>query len=142
MKMNDSTMPRWMREHVHEYLSSNGARGHIWNGIPTLLLTTTGRRTGESRLIPLIYGKYEKAYVVVASKGGSPSHPSWYLNLDNQSAVQVQVGEQKFDAKARTSNGEERAQLWEIMCGVFPTYSEYQSKTDREIPVVVLDPID
>lgn len=139
--MSDSTMPRWMREHVHEYLSSNGTRGHIWNGIPTLLLTTTGRRSGESRLIPLIYGKYEQAFVVVASKGGSPTHPSWYLNLDDQPDVQVQVGEAKFDAKARTSSGEERAQLWEMMCGVFPTYSEYQSKTDREIPVVVLDPL-
>ena len=140
--MSDSTMPQWMREHLHEYLSSNGVRGHIWNGIPTLLLGTTGRRSGENRLIPLIYGKYEQSYVVVASKGGSPTHPSWYLNLDNEPAVCVQVGEQKFDAKARTSSGEERAQLWEMMCGVFPTYSEYQSRTEREIPVVVLDPID
>jgi deazaflavin-dependent oxidoreductase (nitroreductase family) len=141
-------LPDWIRDHVRRYLESNGADGHIWDSsarggpgpVPTLLLTTTGRKSGRKLVLPLIYGKTEKGYVVVASKGGAPAHPSWYVNLVEHPEVDVQVGAAKFRARARTVAGGERAALWKQLAEIFPPYDDYQRRTAREIPVVVLEP--
>jgi proline iminopeptidase len=107
--------------------------------VPTLLLTTAGRRSGQPITMPLIYGEVGGKYVVVASKGGAPTHPGWYLNLVAQPAVEVQVRADRFRATARTATGEERARLWQTMAAIYPPYNAYQAKTQREIPVVVLE---
>lgn len=142
-------MPKWMADHVRQYADSGGAEGHMWDStsvggpglLPTLLLTTAGRRSGKTRVMPLIYGESGGGYVIVASKGGAPKHPAWYLNLEALPEVGVQVATERFTAKARTASGEERRRLWEQMVDIYPPYADYQKKTDREIPVVVLDPV-
>ena len=142
-----ANLPKWIGDHLRRYVESDGADGHMWDSapvggpgpIPTLLLTTTGRRSGQSGIMPLIYGKTDKGYVVVASKGGAPQHPGWYLNLVAHPEVEVQVVADRFRAKARTATGEERAELWKKMTVIYPPYNAYQAKTDREIPVVVLE---
>lgn len=127
------------QEHVQRYVQSEGAEGHDWEGASVLILTTTGRRSGEPRSTPLIYGKHGQDHVVVASKGGSEQHPDWYLNLVDQPEATVQVWGERFPARARTATGEERTQLWQLMTKSWPAYDEYQRKTGREIPVVVLE---
>ena len=130
----------WVNEHIQRYVATGGADGHEWRpGVPTLLLTTRGRRSGQLRRTALIYGRAGDAYVVVASQGGAPKHPAWYLNLEADPQVHVQVGAEELDARARTATGEERAGLWTEMAAIWPAYEDYQRKTDREIPVVVLD---
>ncbi|HVR28796.1 MAG TPA: nitroreductase family deazaflavin-dependent oxidoreductase, partial [Thermoanaerobaculia bacterium] len=119
--------------------ATNGADGHIWRGVPTLLLTTTGRRSGEPRLLPLIYGRDGDRYLVVASKGGAVDHPAWYENLVAQPQVEVQVGADRFRARARTANKDERPRLWRAMTRIWPDYDRYQANTRREIPVVVIE---
>lgn len=131
---------RWVARHIRSYEESGGKRGHIWNGVPTLLLTTTGRRTGQRRRTALIYGTDGDAVVVVASKGGSPQDPLWYGNLTADPRVHVQVADREFEARARTATGEERERLWPAMVDIWPAYATYQQRTDREIPVVVLEP--
>jgi deazaflavin-dependent oxidoreductase (nitroreductase family) len=131
---------RWVRDHIRKYVESDGRRGHRWSGADTLLLTTMGRRTGEPRRTPLIYGRDGDRYVIVGSKGGSPKHPLWYLNLVADPQVRIQVGPDKLDAVARTAQGEERERLWAVMREIWPEYDRYQTKTSREIPVVVLEP--
>jgi deazaflavin-dependent oxidoreductase (nitroreductase family) len=128
----------WVKEHIDEYVATGGAQGHIWNGVPTLLLTTTGRRSGEPRRTALIYGRYGKDYVIVASKGGAPKHPLWYLNLQANPRVTVQVEDEVFDAVARDATAEEREEVWPEMAKIWPDYDNYQQKTDRHIPVVIL----
>jgi deazaflavin-dependent oxidoreductase (nitroreductase family) len=131
-------MPLFGQEHVARYRESGGEEGHDWQGTKTLLLTTTGRRSGEPREHALIYGRHGDDYLVVASKGGAPQHPAWYLNLDADPEVEVQVGDERFPATARTATAEEKPELWRIMTAEWPAYDEYQTKTDRDIPVVVL----
>lgn len=131
--------PGWREDHIRRYLETNGEDGHIWNGVPTLLLTTTGRRSGRPHLLPLIYGQEGDRYLVVASRGGAPEHPEWYRNLVKQPEVQVQVGADRFSARARTATAEEKPALWKLMAGIFPAYDEYQARTSREIPVVILE---
>jgi deazaflavin-dependent oxidoreductase (nitroreductase family) len=139
--------PEWISEHVRLYRDSGGAEGHLWDAsaagvpglVPCLLLTTTGRRSGEKRTSPLIYGTAGAAYVVIGSKGGANTQPKWYLNLRANPAVEVQVASERFPARARVATGQERERLWEQMVQVFPPYREYQKKTKREIPVVVLE---
>lgn len=127
-------------EHVKRYVETDGEVGHDWrDGVPTLILTTTGRRSGEARPTPLIYGRHGDAYLVVASKGGAPEPPAWYLNLTDDPDVQVQVKADRFRARARTATAEEKPELWRTMAEIWPAYDEYQGKTDREIPVVVLE---
>jgi proline iminopeptidase len=109
--------------------------------VPTLLLTTTGRKSGRTHVLPLIYGKAPEGYVIVASKGGAPAHPSWYLNLRDHPEVELQVGPEKLKARARTASGDERAALWRQMAAIYPPYDDYQRRTQREIPVVVLEPV-
>jgi deazaflavin-dependent oxidoreductase (nitroreductase family) len=126
------------QEHVDRYRESGGAEGHDWQGTKTLLLTTTGRRSGEQREHALIYGTHGDDYLIVASKGGAPQHPAWYLNLEADPNVELQVGDERFPATARTATPEEKPELWKIMTAEWPAYDEYQTKTDRDIPVVVL----
>lgn len=128
-------------EHVRQYRETDGEVGYIWNGAPTLLLTTTGRRSGEQRTTPLIFGRDGSSYLIVASKGGAPQHPAWYVNLTAQPEVEVQVKGDRFRCRARTADPEERARLWPAMTEIWPHYDAYAEKTDREIPVVVLEPI-
>lgn len=137
----------WIDEHRVQYLQ-DGEKGHLWDStvvggpgpVPTLLLTTTGRKSGEKRIMPLIYAHTEQGYVVVASKGGAPQHPDWYLNLTAKPEVEVQVANRKFKATAETTRGEQRQALWDLMLPIWPPYAEYQLKTDRQIPVVLLRP--
>lgn len=143
-----SDLPKWIADHLQRYLETDGADGHMWDSapvggpgpIPTLLLTTTGRRSGKPIVMPLIYGEAGRNYVVVASKGGAPTHPGWYLNLAAHPDVEVQILAERFRATARTASGAERAELWKQMAAIYPPYNDYQAKTDREIPVVVLEP--
>jgi deazaflavin-dependent oxidoreductase (nitroreductase family) len=128
------------QDHVDRYRETNGEEGHDWNGTSILLLTTTGARSGDSRTAPLIYGVNEAgAQMVVASKGGSDTPPAWYVNLEKDPDVEVQVKDDVFKARARTATPEERERWWPIMVGEWPGYDEYQAKTDREIPIVVLE---
>lgn len=127
-------------EHVRRYLETDGEVGDRWrNDAPILILTTRGRRSGEERPKPLIFGEDDGRYVVVASKGGAQRHPDWYLNLRADPDVHVQVKADRFRARARTAEGEERARLWRRMAGIWPAYDDYRQKTEREIPVVVLE---
>jgi deazaflavin-dependent oxidoreductase (nitroreductase family) len=127
------------QEHVKRYQETDGAEGHDWQGTTVLLLTTTGRRSGKSYTTPLIYQEDGGNPVVVASLGGAPEHPSWYHNLQANPEVQVQVRGDKFTARARTATAEEKPRLWKLMAATWPSYDEYQTKTDREIPVVILE---
>ena len=144
---NFSEIP-WIAEHIRLY-QTDPEKARLWDStplggpgvLPTLLLTTRGRRSGEPRSLPLIYGEVGDAYVVIASKGGMPSHPLWYRNLEAEPECDVQVGARKLRARARVVEGDERERLWRQMVGVYPPYTDYQKATERTIPVVVLDPI-
>lgn len=125
--------------HVRAYRETNGEQGYIWNDAPTLLLTTKGRESGEPRTTPLIFARDDARYVVIASRGGAPRHPYWYLNLLVEPRVQLQVKADVFEAVARTAAGEERERLWAKAVEVWPQYDDYKAMTDREIPVVVLE---
>jgi deazaflavin-dependent oxidoreductase (nitroreductase family) len=127
------------QEHVKRYLETDGAEGHEWRGTTVLILTTTGRRSAEQRSTPLIYQQHGNDYVVVASKGGAPEHPSWYLNLEADPEVTVQVLGDRFKARAHTASPEEKPELWRTMTAAWPSYEDYQSNTQRDIPVVVLE---
>ena len=133
-------MPLFGQEHVERYRATDGAEGHDWQGTQTLLLGTTGRRTGQKRVTPLIYGRHGDDYLVVASKAGAPNHPDWYLNLVDDPDVEIQVKADTMQARARTATPEEKAELWPIMTKEWPDYDGYQEKTDRDIPIVVLEP--
>jgi deazaflavin-dependent oxidoreductase (nitroreductase family) len=127
-------------EHVRRYRETDGEVGYLWReGSTVLLLTVTGRRTGREITKPLIFGRDGDRYVIVASRGGAPKHPDWYLNLVAEPEVGVQVKGDRFRARAHTVEGEERERLWHLMNGIWPHYDEYQAKTDRRIPVVVLE---
>jgi len=135
----------WVNSHIQSYVSADWAAGQeleFADGVPLLLLTVLGRRSGVWRRSALIYGEGGGSYVIVASKGGAPQHPAWYVNLVAEPTVHVQVKEAKFTARARTAEGGERAALWAEMAEIWPAYNEYQTKTAREIPVVVLDPME
>jgi deazaflavin-dependent oxidoreductase (nitroreductase family) len=144
-------LPQWMIDHTNRYLSSGGKDGHMYTitppnygelTVPSLLLTTKGRKSGEKYIFPLFYGKTGNSYFVVASKGGAPDHPGWYKNMLANPEVEIQVGTDKLKARARTASGEERARLWKQATEFWPPYVDYQKKVpNREIPIVVLDPI-
>ena len=129
---------KWVASHIRNYVETDGQKGHTFNGKPTLLLTTRGRKSGLLRRTALIYGVDGADYVVVASNGGSAKHPLWYLNLVENTEVDVQVGSEKFAALAHAATLEEKARLWSLMTEIFPTYDSYQRKTKRDIPVIVL----
>jgi deazaflavin-dependent oxidoreductase (nitroreductase family) len=126
-------------QHVERYQETAGEHGHDWKGTSTLLLTTTGRKSGRKRTTPLIYQPYGDAYLIIASKGGAPEPPEWYRNLQEDPDVEVQIRGDLFPARARTASPEEKPEMWQTMIATWPAYDEYQRKTDREIPVVVLE---
>jgi deazaflavin-dependent oxidoreductase (nitroreductase family) len=125
-------------EHVRRYEETNGEVGYLWNGAPTLVLTTTGRSSGEERKHALIYATHGDDVLIVASRGGGPDHPEWYKNLVAQPNVRVQIRGDRYDAVARTASPEEKAQFWPLVNEVWPSYDDYQKRTTRDIPVVVL----
>ena len=127
-------------QHVQRYVETDGEEGYVWgNGATILILTTTGRRTGQQHSTPLIYRPYGDSYLVVASSGGAPTPPQWYLNLQADPQVQVQIKDERFAARARTAGPEEKPAMWRHMTEVWPDYDAYQEKTERQIPVVVLE---
>lgn len=125
-------------EHVRRYEETDGEVGYMWNDAPILILTTTGRVTGATRKHALIFGRDGDDVLVVASKGGSPDHPQWYENLVADPNVRVQIEGERYPAVARTATPDEKARLWPTMTELWPSYDEYQERTDRDIPVVVL----
>jgi deazaflavin-dependent oxidoreductase (nitroreductase family) len=125
------------QEHVRLYRETGGERGYNWRGTNILLLTTTGRSSGEERTTPLIHRTENGSWVVVASKGGAPDHPGWYQNLTANPEATIQVKDERIPVRASTAQGADRQRLWERMTEVWPAYDEYQQKTDREIPIVV-----
>lgn len=127
-------------EHVRVYRETGGESGYLWNGVPTLLLTVTGRTSGRGLTSALIFARDGDDLLVVASKGGAPQAPQWYLNLTANPQVHVQVKAIRTTAIARTATAEEKPRLWKILTDVWPNYDVYQSRTDRVIPVVVLTP--
>ncbi len=133
----------WVQDHIRAYVETNGQEGHMWRGVPTLLLTTTGRKSGELRRTALIYGRDSDDYVIVASKGGAPNNPLWYENLVAQPKVTIQVGADVFDCVASTYEesgvaGEQRQKAWGSLVAIWPGFAEYQTKTARRIPLVRL----
>jgi deazaflavin-dependent oxidoreductase (nitroreductase family) len=135
--MADSDDDLFGPEHVRVYRETNGERGYHWRGTTILLLTTTGRSSGEPRTTPLIERTDGDRWVVVASKGGAPENPSWFENLTADPDATIEVLADTLAVRATTAEGEERARLWSLMAEVWPAYDEYQAKTDREIPVVI-----
>lgn len=144
-KLAQHVVPDWIVKHLEEY-ARDPDKAHYWDGsafgghkqTPCLLLTTRGRKTGRQLTMPLIYGKDGDEYVIAGSKGGAPQNPAWVFNLEADPNVGVQVARDRFDGTARIASGSERARLWEMMVGVYPPYRDYQARTDREIPVVVV----
>ena len=128
------------QEHVERYRATGGEEGHDWNGTQTLILTTTGRRSGERRDTPLIYGRNNGSYLVVASKGGADEPPAWYRNLQADPEAEIQVWGDRLKVRARDASDDEKPELWKEMTSHWPQYDEYQAKTSRRIPVVVLEP--
>src|SRR5215207_5793165 len=126
------------QEHVDRYRETDGEEGHDWNGTQALLLTTKGRKSGEERTTPLIYGRNGDDYLVVASKGGADEPPAWYRNLQADPNAEIQVKADRIKVTAHDADDDEKPELWKIMTGHWPQYDEYQEKTDRPIPVVVL----
>jgi deazaflavin-dependent oxidoreductase (nitroreductase family) len=134
----------WVNSHIREYVESDGKKGQRWRGLPTLLLITRGRKSGKLRRTALIYGRDGKAYLLVASNGGAPHHPLWYLNLVANAEVELQVGADKFSARARTAFSQEKLRLWKLMVDIFPQYNSYQTraaKAGRDIPLVIVEPV-
>lgn len=147
--MADFSAIPWIAEHIQLY-RTDPERARLWDStplggpgiLPTLLLTTKGRKSGEPRALPLIYGTSGDSYIVIASKGGMPKHPVWFLNLEAEPECEIQVGAQHAIARARVAQGEERERLWKQMAELYPPYDKYQENAkDRTIPVVVLDPV-
>jgi deazaflavin-dependent oxidoreductase (nitroreductase family) len=143
-----SGLPQWITDHIKLY-REDPDKAHMWDAslgggeglLPTLLLTSTGRKSGDPRPLPLIYKQVGEDYIIIASKGGAPAHPAWYLNLVDEPNCHIQVGRDKMDASARTASGAERDSLWGELADIYPPYNDYQkSAGDREIPVVVLTP--
>lgn len=139
-------LPDWIGDHLKTYRDSGGREGHLFDArfagggaaVPTLLLTTRGRHSGALHTMPLIYGEVGREYVIIGSKGGALTQPAWYHNLCAEPRVELQVATDIFAATARTATGAERAQLWQHMVALYPPFADYQAKTTREIPVVVL----
>jgi deazaflavin-dependent oxidoreductase (nitroreductase family) len=127
--------------HVQAYRETGGETGYIWNNATTLLLTTTGRHSGDEKTVPLIFVQDGSNCVIIASLGGAPKHPAWYLNLEANPRVTLQVKDKVFDALAHTASSPERERLWTKAVEAWPQYDDYQAKTTRQIPVVVLEPV-
>lgn len=147
--MADFSAIPWIADHIALY-RSDPEKAHMWDSsaaggtggpLPTLLLTTTGRKSGEPRALPLIYGNHGESYIIIASKGGMPNDPIWFLNLEAKPECELMVGAKAVSARARIVTGDEREEIWAKMAEIYPPYLDYQKRTERQIPVVVLDPI-
>ena len=142
-EQDEATMTKEFNEFnrnlIEEFRANNGKVGGMFEGAPLLLLTTTGAKTGEARVVPLAYTKDGDHFVIIASKGGAASHPDWYHNLGANPEVAVEVGSEKFPARATIQQGDERKRLFDQMSAKMPNFAEYQRNTRREIPVIVLD---
>jgi deazaflavin-dependent oxidoreductase (nitroreductase family) len=136
--MSESDDQLFGEEHVRAYRDSDGERGYHWRGAEILLLTTEGRKSGEQRTLPLIHRTDDGRWILVASKGGAPANPSWFENLMANPEATIQVKAETIPVRASTASAEERRRLWSLMTEVWPAYDEYQQRTAREIPVVVL----
>ena len=136
--MSDLDLSLFGDEHVRRYEETDGAVGYIWNGAPCCVVTTTGRTTGAERKFALIYGRDGDDVILVASKGGAPEDPGWYRNLVAHADAAVQILGERWAVRARTAEGDERSRLWGLMREIWPAYDDYQARTQREIPVVVL----
>ncbi len=141
-------LPDWIKDHIKLYLE-DPEKAHMWDSsvaggpgpLPTLLLEMTGAKSGQKRMLPLIYQQVGDRFVIIASKGGAPDHPAWYNNLVKTQSCHIRVGKDQYDCVARTASSPEREELWEKMAVVYPPYNDYQKAAgDRVIPVVVLDP--
>jgi deazaflavin-dependent oxidoreductase (nitroreductase family) len=131
----------WVRNQVEEIESSGGTQGTMLRGMPVIVVTSLGHGSGKLRKNPVMRVEHGGKYAAVASKGGAPEHPTWYRNLVEHPLVEVQDGPAKGDFTAREVSGDERADWWERAVAAFPDYADYQVKTDREIPVFVLEPV-
>ena len=139
MANSSARRPDWVQDHIDRYRAPDGEDGHIWRGVPTLLLATVGRQSGDEFTTPLVYGRSDDRYLVVASRGGAVMHPQWFLNLRANPLVNLQVGVERFAAEARIAGPEEKARLWPIVTAIWPKYDEYQQAAERDIPLVVLE---
>jgi len=143
-----SALPTWIADHLELY-AKDPAKGHDWDSthvggpgvLPVLLLTTQGRKSGKPRTMPLIYARDGANHVVVASKGGAPAHPAWYLNLVDEPDCEIQVAHEHHSVRARNAEPGEYERLWRIMRDIYPPYDDYQAATSRKIPIVVLEPL-
>ncbi|WUH98372.1 nitroreductase family deazaflavin-dependent oxidoreductase [Spirillospora sp. NBC_00431] len=131
----------WVAKHIRAYVESGGRNGHLYQGLPTLLLTTRGRKSGLLRRTALIYGQDGDRYLLVASNGGAAEHPAWYLNLSAHPEVTVQVGADVFTARGRTATPDEKDALWQVMTSVFRHYDKYQAASERDIPLIILEDV-
>ena len=140
-------LPQWIADHIKLYYE-DPEKAHMWDSsraggsgmLATLLLVSKGRKSGDDRPLPLIYGKIGDDYVIIASKGGAPAHPSWFLNLQAEPHCTIHVGRQKFKARARLAEGDERSAKWAALAEIYPPYIDYQVRAgERQIPVVVLE---
>lgn len=128
----------WVREQVEEFEASDGAEANTLNGCPIVVVTSVGAKSGKLRKTPLMRVEHDGQYAVVASKGGAPSHPTWYWNLKKHPYVELQDGAAKHDYEVREVDGDERERWWRRASEAWPAYDEYQTKTDRPIPLFVL----
>ena len=148
MSETASRIPQWMQDHVRNYLETGGAVGHLFDATPhggrrevqTLLLKTIGRRSGNPLILPLIYGEDGDDYIIIASNGGAPAHPIWFLNLEAAARAAIQVKDVRYRASWRIAEGAERRRLWERMVELHPPYADYEKRTDRIIPLIILRP--
>ena len=138
--MRDPRFRLFGDEHVRQYEATDGQTGYEWNGTHILILRVTGRKSGELRKTPLIFGRDGASYVLIASKGGAPDHPGWYENLTAQPDIEIQVKGEILPVRARTATADEKRRLWPIMAKVWPDYDKYQKATPRDIPLVILGP--
>ena len=152
MNASDTTPPAiyaWQEQHLHRYLQSGGTEGHLYDfgpvndegWQPICLIKHVGRKTGRTLILPLIYGMVEGEIVIVASKGGAPQHPAWYLNIAAASEIEVQIATQAFRAIWREPGDAERQRVWDLMVAIYPPYAEYQKSTNRRIPLVMMQPV-
>jgi deazaflavin-dependent oxidoreductase (nitroreductase family) len=127
-------------DHIRRYRETDGEVGYLWNGVPTLLLDAKGRKSGNVHTSALIFARDGADYLIVASYGGAPRHPAWYLNLQDQPNAEIQVKGERIAVVARTATAQEKPRLWQRVTEVWPNYDVYQTRTDRDIPIVVLSP--
>jgi deazaflavin-dependent oxidoreductase (nitroreductase family) len=146
-RIKEASDSGWIAAHREKYLK-DGAAGHLWDSsavggpgpLPTLLLFTVGAKSGQESIMPLLYGKVEGGYAIIASKGGDPKHPGWFHNLMKQPLCKVQVATEVFTARPRVVDGAEREAIWDRMAAMYPPFTAYQAKAGRQIPVLVLAP--